>query len=297
MSFRKVFILGAGAIGSCYGALLTRRNDVTLIGNRAHVDAINSHGLVIGGEIKGKFSVKAEARIEEIPPNSLIILTTKAQDSVRAVRDLKPLIEKDTVFLVLQNGLKIKELIQEAVGPKVEVVRGLVLMAAEFMEPGKITFWNGPTIIEHTKTGEKIKALLKESGMKAKVTQNMESEEWNKLVVNCVINPLTAVLRVRNNEIGAASLREVRHGLVEECTLVAKAEGMRFRPGLKTEIDHKITSYTNYSSMCQDIINGKKTEISFLNGKIVELGKEHGIPTPINATMVNLIRFLEEAKK
>jgi len=296
MSFRKIFILGAGAIGSSYGALLLRKNDVTLIGNRTHVDAINSHGLVIEGEIQGKFSVKAQARIEEVPPNSLIILTTKAQDSVRAVKGLKPLIKKDTVFLVLQNGLKIKELIQGAVGPKVEVVRGLVLMAAEFMEPGKITFWNGSTVVERTRTGEEIKALLKESGMKAKVTENMEREEWSKLVVNCVINPLTAVLRVRNNEIGTASLREVRHGLFEECALVAKAEGIRFEPGFEPEIDQKIRSYTNYSSMCQDIMKGKKTEISFLNGKIVELGKEHGIPTPINEAMVGLIRFLEAGK-
>ncbi len=296
MSFNKIFILGAGAIGSCYGALLSRTNDVTLVGNRAHVDAINSHGLLIKGEVEGKFSVKAEARIEEVPPNSLIILTTKAQDSAKAVTRLKPLLEKDTVILVLQNGLKIKELIQRAVGSKVEVVRGLVLMAAQLLEPGKITFWNGATIIERSKTGEKIEALLKESGMKTRVTENMEREEWSKLVINCVINPLTAVLRVRNNEIGAASLREVRHGLVEECTLVAKAEGIRFEHGLETKIDHKISGYTNYSSMCQDIMKGKKTEISFLNGKIVELGKKHGIPTPINETMVSLITFLEARK-
>ncbi len=297
MSFHKIFMLGAGAIGSSYGALLSRKNDVTLIGSSAHVDAINSHGLMIEGEIQGKFSVKAQVRIEEIPPNSLIILTTKAQDSVKAVTNLKPLLKRETVLLVLQNGLKIKGLVQGAVGQKVEVVRGLVLMAAEFLEPGRITFWNGTTIIERTKTGEKIRALFKESGMKARVTENMEGEEWSKLVVNCVINPLTAILKVRNNEIGTVALRKVRHGLVEECILVAKAEGIRFRVGLETEIDHKIKGYTNYSSMCQDIMKGKKTEISFLNEKIVELGKEHGIPTPINETMVGLIRFLEEAKK
>ncbi len=297
MSFRKIFIVGAGAIGSSYGALLSRKNDVTLIGNRAHVDAINSHGLLIEGEIQGKFSVKAQVRVEEVPPNSLIILTTKAQDCVKAVTDLNPLLRKDAVLFVLQNGLKIKELIQGAVGRKVEVVRGLVLMAAEFLEPGKIRFWNGSTIIERTKTGEKINALLKESGMKATVSDNMEREEWSKLIVNCVVNPLTAVLKVRNNEIDTASLRKVRHGLVEECVLVAKAEGIRFRPSSETEIDDKIKGYTNYSSTCQDIMKGKKTEISFLNGKIVELGKEHDIPTPINETMVGLIRFLEEAKK
>ena len=296
MSFPKIFILGAGAIGSCYGALLSRKNDVTLIGNRAHIDAINSHGLVIEREVEGKFSVKAETRIREVPPNSLIVLTTKAQDSVKAVTKLKPLLKKDTVFLVLQNGLKIKELIQRAVGDKIEVVRGLVLMAAEFLEPGKITFWDGPTIIERTRTGEKIEALLRESGLKTEVTESIEKEEWSKLVVNCVINPLTAVLRVRNNEIGAASLKEIRHGIVEECTLVAEAEGIRFEPGWETEIDRKISGYSNYSSMCQDIMKGKRTEISFLNGKIVELSRKYGIPTPVNETLVGLVRFLEAKK-
>lgn len=296
MSFHKILVLGAGAIGSYYGALLSRKNDVTLIGNRTHVDAVKSHGLVIGGEIEGKFSVKAETRIKKVPANSLIILTTKAQDSVEAVEKLKPLLKDDTVILVLQNGLKIKEMIQRAVGDKIEVVRGLVLMGAELMDPGRITFWKGPTIIERTETGEKIETLLKESGIEVKVSENIEEEEWGKLVVNCVINPLTAIFRVRNNEIGASSLRTVRHGIVQECTLVAKAEGVRLERGLEIEIDGKISGYFNYSSMCQDIMKGKETEIGFLNGKIVELGRKHGIPTPINETMVGLIRFLEVKK-
>jgi len=296
MSFQRIFILGAGAIGSCYGAFLSRKNEVTLIGTRAHVDAVKSHGLVIKGDVEGKFPVKAETRISEVPPNSLIVLTAKAQDAVEAVTELKPLLRNDTVFLVLQNGLKIKELIQGAVGDKVEVVRGLVLMAAEFLEPGKITFWNGPTIIERTKTGEKIQALFKKSGLKVRVTADIEKEEWSKLVVNSVINPLTAILRVRNNEIGVTSLKEIRHGIVEECSLVAEAEGIRFEHDLETEVDRKIRGYTNYSSMYQDVVKGKRTEISFLNGKIVELGRKHGIRTPVNETLVGLIRFLEAKK-
>lgn len=296
MSFQKIFILGAGAIGSCYGAFLSRKNDVTLIGTQAHVDAVKSHGLMIKGDVEGKFQVKAETRISGVPSNSLIVSTTKAQDAVEAVTELKPLLRSDTVFLVLQNGLKIKELIQEAVGNKVEVVRGLVLMAAEFLEPGKITLWDGPTIIERTKTGEKIQALFKKSGLKAKFAVDIEKEEWSKLVVNCVINPLTAVLRVRNNEIGALSLKEIRHRIVEECSLVAEAEGIRFKHGLETEMDRKIRGYTNYSSMYQDIVKGKRTEISFLNARIVELGRKHGVRTPVNETLVGLIRFLEARK-
>jgi len=296
MSFQKIFILGAGAIGSCYGALLSRNNDVTLIGSQAHVDAVKAHGLVIKGDIEGRFPVEIETRISEVPPDSLIILTTKAQDAAEAAANLIPLLKSDTVLLALQNGLKIKELIQRAVGDKCEVVRGLVLMAAESLEPGKTTFWNGPTIIERTKTGEKIKALFERSGLKVRVTADMEKEEWNKLVVNSVINPLTAILKVRNNEIGVTSLKEIRHRIIEECSLVAEAEGTHLENSLEAEIDLKIRGYTNYSSMYQDVAKGKKTEISFLNGKIVELGKKHGIRTPMNETLVGLVRFLEARK-
>lgn len=296
MSFERIFILGAGAIGNCYGVFLSRKNDVTLIGTRAYVDAVKSHGLMIKGDVEGMFQVKTETRISEVPPNSLIILTTKAQDAVEAATELKPLLRSDTVFLVLQNGLKIRELIQRAVGDKCEVVRGLVLMAAEFLEPGKITFWNGPTIIEHTKTGEKIQALFDKSGLKTRVTAEIDKEEWSKLVVNSVINPLTAILKVRNNEIGITSLKGIRHGIIEECSLVAEAEGIHFEHGLETEVDRKIRGYTNYSSMYQDVAKGKRTEIGFLNGKILELGKKHGIRTPINETLVGLIRFMEERK-
>lgn len=293
MSFRKIIVLGAGAIGSYYGALLSRKNDVTLIGNKAHVDAVNSHGLLIEGDIKDRFSVKAVVEVTEIPPGSLILLTTKAQGMVEAVSKIKQLLNRDTVILVLQNGLRIKQLIQESVGTRIDVVRGLVLQAAELLEPGRIRFWNGSTIIERTKTGEKIATLLRESGINVTVTEDMENEEWSKLIVNCVINPLTAVLRVRNDEIDADSLKVIRHRVVEECVQVGNAEGIRFKSGLQADIDRKIRGYANFSSMCQDIIKGKKTEIEFLNGKIVELGKKHGIATPVNETLVGLIRFME----
>jgi len=293
MSFSKIFILGAGAIGSCYGALLSRKNDVTLIGTRAHVNAVNSRGLIINGDIEGTFQVKAETRLPGLPANSLIILTTKAQDAVKTAITLKALLRGDATFLVLQNGLQIKELIKGAIGDRVEVVRGLALMAAEFLEPGKITFWEGSTIIERTKSGAKIQALFRESGLETRLTADIKKEEWRKLAVNCVVNPLTAILRVRDNEIYAPSLKEIRRRIVEECSLVAEAEGVLFGHGLAAGTDRKIKGYSNYSSMYQDLAKGKKTEISFLNEKIVELGRKHGIGTPVNAALVGLIRFLE----
>lgn len=296
MSFRKIFVLGAGAVGSSLVALLSRKNAVILIGNKAHVDAINSTGLVLEGDVTGKFSLKTETRIKDVPPNSLIILTTKAYDLARAVASFKHRLKEDTVILVLQNGIGIKELVQEIVKNEVKVVRGLILMAAEFFEPGKITLWNGEIIVEGSEIGVRIAEMFRESGLRTQVSEDILHEEWNKLVVNCVVNPLTAILRVRDNEIAADSLKEIRHKIVEECVQVGKAEGISFKPDLEGIVDRKILGYSNFSSMYQDIFKRKETEIDFLNGMIVKLGKKHGIPTSVNESMVELIKFLEAQK-
>lgn len=295
-AFEKVFIMGAGAVGSCYGALLSRKNDVTLIGRQPHVDAINSGGLVIDGDLKGTFHLKATAGVPRIPANSLVLLTTKAQDAAKACELLRPVLRRDTVLLALQNGLSIKELVSETLGGRANIVRGLALMAAEFLAPGRITYWKGPTIIEETKGGKAIQALFEGSGLDAETTSDIRRHEWSKMLLNCIVNPLSAILKVRDSEVGAPSLRGTRRSLIRELASVAEAEGIHFDAGLESEIDQRIMGYHNYSSMYQDIIKGKDTEIGHLNAKIIELGKKHGVRVPVNEALVELIRFMEAQK-
>ena len=296
MSFNKIFVLGAGAVGSSYGALLSKKNDVTLIGNKAHLNAINSKGLTLSGDIQQRFFIKAEPKIKEIPTKSLILLTTKAHDSARAIKQAKDMLKEDTVILILQNGLGNKEVVKAIVGDKVEVIRGVPKIAAEFLKPGEVTFWNGETILAKTRTGKAIAALFNECGLNVRVSNEIEREIWNKLILNCVVNPLTAILQVKNNEIPVERLRQVRSRIVEECVEVGKCEGIEFEPNVNESVDKCISRYENYSSMCQDIMKGKDTEIDFINGKIVKLGRKHKIPTPINEAMVCLIKFLEGRK-
>jgi 2-dehydropantoate 2-reductase len=297
LSFQRIFVLGAGAIGSTYGALLSQNNNVILIGRKSHVDTVNKSGLTVSGSANGRFFIKGETAIEEIPSDTLILLTTKAQDAASAVAGVKPLLRKDTILLALQNGLGIKDVVEKIVDGKAKVIRGLATLAAEFFEPGKISFWQRETFLEPTQTSEKIALVFSESGLKTKISNDMQEEIWKKLIVNCVINPLTAILQVKNNEITAASLKEVRHKIIRESIAVGKAEGINFEPNLEECVERKVSSYTNYSSMCQDIMKHKKTEIDFLNAKIVELGKKHSVPTPVNETLVDLIRFLEARQK
>ena len=293
MSFNKIFILGAGAIGSVYGALLSKRNDVTLVGNKKHVETVNSKGLTLTGDINETFHPKAETEIREIPEKTLIILTTKAYDSAAAVRGIKRLLREDTAVLVLQNGLGNEDVVRQVLGANTKVLRGITTMAAEFFEAGKIRFWNGETTVEKSEHSETIVKTFNQCGLKTKISDDIKRDVWNKLVVNCVINPLTAILKVRNNQIITDSLKPIRHEIIRECVEVGKAEGITFPDDLEERIDKETSKYTNFSSMCQDIMKGKRTEIDFLNGKIVELGKKHGIQTKVNAVLVHLIKFLE----
>ncbi len=295
--FNKIFILGAGAIGSVLGALLSKKNDVTLIGEEEHIKAIKSEGLRISGDVKETFQVKAETKIKLLPPNTLLLLTTKAHQSQKAISQIKKLLKKDTVILVLQNGLGNEDLVRKAAGKKCRIVRGITLMFVEFLKPGGVRYGQGDTILPLTSEGGKIAELLRGAGLRVKLSKDMKKEIWKKLVVNCVLNPLTAIFRVKNNKIGVDSLKPVRKRIVKECFRVAAAEGIFLKKNFEKELTKKISFYKNYSSMCQDIMKGRKTEIDFLNGKILELAKKHRLETPANEIIYYLIKFLEEKNR
>lgn len=296
MIFNRIFVLGSGAVGSTFGALLSKREDVTLIGRKAHVDAINSNGLFLYGEFEGRYNVKADTEIREIPSNSLVILSTKVTGSRRAIEGIRHLVKKDTIMLLVQNGLGIEEIVKRIL-PDHEVIRAVATLGAEFLEPGKIS--NVVLIkidLEKSRSSEKIATLLKDCELVAEISDDINMQVWTKLTINSVLNPLTAIFQVRGNEIITDALRPVRHGIVDECLRVAQAEGIEIDPAIKEMIDEGVANFFNYSSMCQDMIKKKKTEIDFLNGKVVELGKKHNIPTPFNELVVAFIKFLEKKK-
>jgi 2-dehydropantoate 2-reductase len=286
-------VLGAGAIGSIYGALLSEATDVLLVGNKAHVEAINAKGLTLFDGTKKVFFPAATTKIRSMPEKALVLLTTKAYDSAEAIEKIRKLLKKDTVILVLQNGIGNEEIVKQVVANKSTVLRGVTTMAAELLKPGSVRFWSGETIIESHSDSRTIVDIFNRCGLKSRLSDNIINEVWNKLIVNCVVNPLTALLHVRNCTILGESLRDVRHGIIRECIQVAEAEGMVFPQSLDRRVDKQLTHYSNFSSMYQDLAKGNQTEIGFLNGKIVELGKKHAIQTPINETLVSCIKFLE----
>lgn len=293
ITFNEIIVYGAGAIGSAYGAFLSRMNKVTLIGRRKHLKAIKEKGLIISGDGAGTYAVATATKIEEIRPKTLLIVSVKAYDLQKSLTSIQSQIRKDTVLLLLQNGLGIEEIAQKAVKGRGTVLRGIVTTGAEVLEPGHIKIRKDITIFDANKRSQEIAKLLQSCNMSILISESFQTEKWRKLTINCVVNPLSAILQVRNHEIFTPQLIGVRQAIFEECVAVGAAEGVKLDSSLFQIIEENVPSYQNRSSMCQDLIRGKKTEIDFINGKVVELGKKHGISTPFNECLVQLIHFLE----
>jgi len=294
MDFESIIILGAGAIGSTIGAFLSKKKKVTLIGRKAHVDAVNTRGLLVSGNGKERYQIASSTEVQQIPKETLIIVTTKAHDSRDSLGQIKNMIRGDSIILLLQNGIGNEEAAKQVVGSRTTVLRGVTEMASEFLEPGEIRYWSGNTFLESNAASGEIAAIFNDCGLPTFVDFDIRKRVWNKAVVNCVVNPLSAVFRVRNNEIVSTWLKPTRHQIVTECVKVGTAEAISFPDDFADLIDAEISKYTNYSSMCQDIMKHRRTEIGFLNGKITELARRDRIPTPVNDTMVRFIRFMEE---
>lgn len=290
-----IIILGAGAIGSLYGAKLSRLNEVTLIGRKGHVDKINEHGLRITGLENRIYHVNASTRVENIRKNALIILTTKAQDSKKAISSIKHLIRKDTTILCLQNGLYSENAVKSIIKNRCLVLRAVTNFGAAFLKPGAVKY-NGYsyTAIEDSGKSDKIASNFRQCGLNGYVSKNIKQDMWKKLVLNCALNPITAILRIQNKAISDERLDPLKKLVADECMQVAKKDGIIFEFDFVEAINDTFKNSTNISSMQQDLMKGRKTEIGYLNGAVVELGRKYGISCPANEALAKIISEMEK---
>ena len=283
-------ILGAGAIGSYYGAMLSKHCNVLLVGRKEHVNAVNSQGLKVDGLVEGIFKVKATTEVGEIKENTVVLLTTKVIDSQEAILSIKDKVKADTIIVCLQNGYGIEKLVRNMVGCR--VLRAVTDQSVIFEEPGRIKIsYIGYFKIEKIEESEKIVEDLKQCGLEAKVSQNITQDVWKKMLINCVLNPLTAIYGIKNSKV--TEHQQEMKDILREVKLVLDKEGIMFDKKEYEEIC-KMKFSENLSSMLQDIRNGRKTEIDYINGAVVKLGQKHNIPTPANKEIVEKIHAIEK---
>ena len=290
----RIIILGAGAIGSLFGAKLSKLNDVTLIARKEHADRINREGLKITGLENSAYKLKASAEVDEIKDNTLVVLAAKVYDSKSAIIRIKNLLRKDTTILCLQNGLYSENIVKKIVGKKCRVLRAITNFGASFLEPGVVSFnTRSYTYIEKSPSSKDIAENFSKCRLNGHVSENIKYEIWKKLVFNCALNPVTAILKIRNGGICEEKLDPLKRLVSRECAAVAKKDGVEFDFDFVAAINREFAGSTNISSMQQDLLKGKKTEISYLNGAVAELGKKYGIECPVNEALASMINYLE----
>ena len=300
----KIAMLGAGAMGSLFGAMLSRsgKNEVWLLDVwEEHIDRVKSHGLVVeSGEDETLYEVRATTRPEEVGVADLIIVFVKAYLTRDAVEYGQPMVGRESLFLSLQNGLGNIENI-EAAAPGVQVVGGVTSQGSTMLGPGKIRHGGeGPTYVGQmdrkiTPRVELIASLLTQSGIPTEVSDDIERLMWEKLLVNVGINAVTALTGLKNGELlKLAETRSLMAMAVEEAEEVALKKGIlvKGRP-LETVFEVCRATSQNRSSMGQDVDRRRRTEIDFINGAVVREGKALGILTPVNTTLTYLIKAIE----
>jgi 2-dehydropantoate 2-reductase len=295
----KIVVLGAGAIGSVYGARLSTAHDVTLVARVAHADVVNRDGLRITGIEDRVYRVTAASALRRIEPDTLIVLATKVSDSKAAIEAIAPLLLADTVILCVQNGLYSEDVVKAIVGTRCLVLRAITHFGAIFRTPGivelKVASYTAIERGPRLETAESIAHAFSVCGLDGRVTDRIAEEMWRKLVVNCVINPINAMTRTEVGAIADDRLRPLKQLIVDECVAVARADGVALEGDLVVAIDRQYGPSRNLSSMQQDLLKGRRTEIDYLNGAVVRLGEKYDVPCPVNQALTSIVQALERA--
>lgn len=303
----KIAIVGAGAMGCLYGAMLSTvpKNQVYLLDVwKDHVDTINAQGLMM--EEQENFtnynSIIASSDAESVGPCDIVIVFVKSTLTSLAVKSNLAVFGSNTIILTLQNGLGNANLIREAVGNN-NVIVGTTAHGANMLGPGKVRHaGSGKTIIGEIDGNlssriEKVYLVFKEAGIDTDISYNVLGLVWDKLLVNVGINALTGITQLNNGDLlKYQEIEEILEAAVKEAMDVAIAKEIKLCYVDSVAHTKEVCAATaaNKSSMLQDVINHKLTEIDMINGAIVREGKIMRIDTPVNMVLTNLIKFIQK---
>lgn len=304
----KIAVIGPGALGCLVAAYLKKgtKEEIWLVDkSQERAEEIRKNGIKVehpGGSFS--VNVSASARPKEIGISDLVIICVKSYSTEEASRDIKELVGEKTYVLTLQNGIGNVQILNDNFGPD-RVVAGVTNHGATLLGTGHVRHaGKGDTIIGKS-DGRILGAVrdaanvLIKAGFDTKVSKDIDSIIWSKLVINVGINALTAVTRLHNGKLIEYDMtREIMRDAVQEAVRVIKRKRIKLAyddPIQKVESVARATA-ANVSSMLQDILNKKKTEIDFINGAIVRQGKSCNIPTPVNSVLTNLVKTIEASQ-
>ena len=303
--YQKIYVLGAGAVGCYFGGMLARAGqDVTLIGRSERVQAINELGLEMDCKsFQEVLSIKASDDLSVLRDADLVLLSVKSLDTEKTIQAIASILPSHAVILSLQNGVANVDI-------ATKWIPNPVYAAVVYVATGM----SGHRTMKHHGRGElyigslqpaqerdqenlaAISTLFESADVPCSIAQQIKKDMWLKFLVNCSYNAISGIGQITYGEMVLIPeiLQQIDH-ITEEFLAIATAEGVHISAAEAIEANALIAStmVTQRSSTAQDLARGKQTEIDFLNGYIVELGKRYGIAVPYNESIYALVKMLE----
>jgi 2-dehydropantoate 2-reductase len=310
-SFRSIAVVGAGAVGSFYGAMLARAgHPVTLIARPAHVQAIEREGLRLqmAGRIE-RIRTAARTDIAAVRGADLVLFCVKSTDTESVAREMAPHLADGALVLSLQNGVENAATIARHV--KQAVVAAVVYVATAMPEPGLVSHHGrGDLVIgpldaaaaNDAALAPRLQALVDlfaTAQVPVRISADVMAELWSKLMVNCAYNAISGIAQAGYGMLAArAEVRELQETVVREVVALAQAEGVNLPLEPSLEAMRRIAGVmpAQLSSTAQDMARGKPSEIDHLNGFVARRGAALGVATPANQALYALVRLIESER-
>jgi len=298
----KIAIVGAGGIGGGYGAALAQAGaDVTFIARGAHLAAMKSKGLKVEGG-RGETHVSPTQATDDPATVGLVdvvLFCVKLWDVESAGQQIKPMVGKDTAVVTLQNGIDAHERLIPILG-KSAVMPGVANISAVIAEPGLIRQTGtvmrmvfGELDGNKSARGEALAAACTEAGIDGVFSTAILTELWMKFILLASNASMMALTRLPIGKLrDDPDISPYFTAAYEEVVAVGRASGIAIPADA---VDRTLNFNRNapahlMASMGADLLRGNRIELPWLSGKVIELGRKHGVPTPTHALLYAMLK-------
>ncbi len=294
----KIVVMGAGAVGCYFGGMLALAGHaVTLVARPYHVEAIRRDGLLIE-RADGPHRVRLAATEDPgaVAEADLVLFCVKSTDTERTGEAMRPHLRAETAIWSLQNGVDNAERLAKTLGRPVSAC--VVYVAAGMAGPGHVRHHGrGELIVEPGPGNDTFAAAFTGAGLPVTVSADASTALWTKLVINCVYNAISAISGLPYGRfVGEPGVPDMMRDVVDECSAVAAAAGILLPDDLWHHVlAIGVTMKGQMSSTAMDLARGRPTEIDHLNGYVVAKGAALGVATPVNRTLLLLVKLRERA--
>jgi len=286
----KVVLIGLGAVGLTYAVKLRDKCDLSILADKERLERYTKNKPVFNG-IEQDFNYILPSEKFEA---DLIIIATKYSGLDSAIKSIKNFVSEKTRIISLINGVSSEEKILKAY-PKAKVLKSYFIghsavRRANFVKQDGV----GEIVIEHD---DFIESFFTKAGVDYSVPDDIDYAMWLKFAFNSYANPITAILNMNFGELKKnKTLKGFAKNIINEVRLIAKKKGIKNTNRLELEAIKSLDKMCDegMTSMHQDILSRRPTEIDIFAGEIIKMGKKYGIKTPYNQILYDLIKIKEE---